>query len=276
MRATGAAGNASYRADGGQTEGLVVMAASVTGVAHRLAGRRCEDSFGWAQPRMGRLALVVADGVGSAGRGGEGADLAVGAACRHLLGSTGEWGQVECTAAIRTASEELELTGGAAATELSTTIVVAVLDAGDEGLRATLARVGDSTAFLLTGSGEWREVFGEAGEAEHRGGVYRTATGALPLPGRAEALDEIEVADVTLADVTALVLVTDGVAVPLRDGPGTVAPALAGLLRSGSTGELSPLELANAADFSRRGSHDDRTIVVAWPRPEGSASGTQR
>ncbi len=64
-------------------------------------------------------------------------------------------------------------------------------------------------------------------------------------------------------------LVTDGTANPLRDGPTTVAPALAAVLRGGPAGELSPLALAAAADFSRRGCQDDRTILVAWPRPAG-------
>jgi hypothetical protein len=59
-----------------------------------------------------------------------------------------------------------------------------------------------------------------------------------------------------------LVLVTDGVANPLRDGPSTVAPGLAEVLRT----TPSPLSLAGAADFSRRGAHDDRTILAAWLR----------
>ena len=49
-----------------------MLAASVAGVAHRLAGRRCEDAYAWAAPGPGRLAVIVADGVSTAGRGGEG------------------------------------------------------------------------------------------------------------------------------------------------------------------------------------------------------------
>ena len=69
---------------------------------------------------------------------------------------------------------------------------------------------------------------------------------------------------------SALVLLTDGVADPLREGPSTVAPALAAVLSGGHTGELAPLDLAHAADFSRRGCQDDRTILAAWPAGPGS------
>jgi hypothetical protein len=83
----------------------------------------------------------------------------------------------------------------------------------------------------------------------------------LPGPGR----EELETAAIELPRGAAIVLVTDGMANPLRDGPTTVAPELAEVLRAGAAGQLSPLALAAAADFSRRGCQDDRTIVVAWP-----------
>ncbi len=95
-------------------------------------------------------------------------------------------------------------------------------------------------------------------------------TDVLPLPGGAgSGLGAVETASVELPRGAALVLVTDGVANPLRDGPTTVAPALAEVLRGGLTGDLSPLGLSAAADFSRRGCQDDRTIVVAWAIPAG-------
>ena len=60
----------------------------------------------------------------------------------------------------------------------------------------------------------------------------------------------------------ALVLVTDGVADPLRDGPETVAPALAGAL-----GEPpDAVALVGLVDFSRQGCHDDRTLLGVWRR----------
>jgi hypothetical protein len=86
----------------------------------------------------------------------------------------------------------------------------------------------------------------------------------LPLGSRPGG-DTIETASVVLPAGAGLVLLTDGVADPVRDGPGTVAPALAEVLRGGPSGALTPLALAEAADFSRRGCQDDRTILAVWP-----------
>jgi serine/threonine protein phosphatase PrpC len=232
----------------------------VAGVSHRLAGRRCEDAYGWARPRPGRLALVIADGVSTAGRGGEGADKAIGAACQFLNGNDAvEWGKQTCEAAVRTASQDLWRAGGPEAAELSTTLVVALLQRDGEEVEAVVARVGDSTAFVLEGA-LWRELFRYPDDEELRG----LPVEVLPLR-EAAGTGAIETASATLRSASALVLLTDGVADPLREGPSTVAPALAAVLNGGHTGELAPLDLAHAADFSRRGCQDDRTILAAWP-----------
>ena len=241
LRRRASASQACYRADGGQSAEFVLLAASVAGVAHRLSGRRCEDAYAWALPRPGRLAVIVADGVSTAGRGGEGADIAVSAACEHLLTTEG-WSEMECLAALRAASEAVSGAGGRSAAELSTTLVVALVSASGAGAEVCLARVGDSSAFVLAGA-EWEELFPGRAEEELRGSVI----GVLPLGSRGDG-DAIETASVMLPAGAALVLLTDGVAAPLRDGPSTVAPAL-----------------ADAADFSRRGCQDDRTILAVWP-----------
>jgi hypothetical protein len=250
-------GEACYRADGGQSAEFVVLAASVAGVAHRLSGRRGEDAYAWVLPRPGRLAVIVADGVSTAGRGGEGADIAVSAACEHLLTAEG-WGEMECLAALRAASAAVSAAGGASAAELSTTLVVGLVSASEAGAEVYLARVGDSSAFVLAGAA-WNELFPGRAEEELRGSVI----GVLPLGSRGG--DAIETASMALPGGAALVLLTDGVADPLRDGPGTVAPALAEVLRGGPSGALTPLALADAADFSRRGCQDDRTVLAVWP-----------
>jgi len=257
LRRRAVPGEACYRADGGQSAEFVVLAASVAGVAHRLSGRRCEDAYAWALPRPGRLAVIVADGVSTAGRGGEGADIAVGAACEHLLAAEG-WGEMECLAALRAASEAVSAAGGASAAELSTTLVVALVSVSEAGAEVCLARVGDSSAFVLAGA-EWHELFPGRAEEELRGSVI----GVLPLGSHGG--DAIEIASVVLPGGAALVLLTDGVADPLRDGPGTVAPALAEVLGGGRSGALTPLALVDAADFSRRGCQDDRTVLAVWP-----------
>ncbi len=259
LRVQASASQACYRADGGQSAEFVVLAASVAGVAHRLSGRRCEDAYAWALRRPGRLAMIVGAGVSTAGRGGEGADIAVNAACEHLLSAEG-WSEMECLAALRAAGEAVSGAGGQSAAELSTTLVVALVSASRTGAEVFLARVGDSSAFVLAGA-EWEELFPGRAEEELRGSVI----GVLPLDSRGEG-DAIETASVTLPAGAALVLLTDGVADPLRDGPSTVAPALAEILAGGPTGALTPLALADAADFSRRGCQDDRTVLAAWPR----------
>ena len=309
LRSLVTAATAAYRAEAGRSDRFVVVASSVSGVSHRLSKRRCEDFFGWALPSPERLALVVADGVGSAGRGGEGAELAVDKVCRFLSGSQVGWGPAECFNAIAEAHAELERAGGPSAAELATTIVIALVTCGEGRASVTLARVGDSSAFSLSEGGEWRELFGLPGEAagDERGGERRreegeagvglivSATAVLPFgdgrkplkrreggaasgagsvrggeaPAAHAGLDRVspnpvEVVTLDLPVGAALVLVTDGVAEPLRDGPTTVAPQLAELLRGGPAGTLTPLELARAADFSRRGAHDDRTVLAAW------------
>ena len=143
LRARAGSSDASYRADGGESADFGVRAASVVGVSHRLSSRRCEDAYTWALPGPGRLVLVIADGVSTAGRGAEGAETAVSAARDYLLACpTG--GEMECAAAVRAASEELVRVGGASAAELSTTLVVALLSTAERG--AEVASPGLGTA----------------------------------------------------------------------------------------------------------------------------------
>jgi hypothetical protein len=239
------------------------VAACVAGTSHFLARRRCEDSWSWALGGDSRLAVAVADGVGSAGRGGEGADLVVEVASRWLaFGGQGGAGLGEgdseqvCEAAIAAANRELAACGGSVAGELATTLVVASVDGSG---KAALARVGDSTAMLLERNGTWQELFGGGGVEEDDGPLLGL-TAALPVEGSPFA----EIATADLANAAALVLMTDGLAEPLRDGPGTVAPAFGALVRQTREGEVGPLGLAHALSFSRRGAHDDRCAVVVW------------
>ncbi|HUB69647.1 MAG TPA: protein phosphatase 2C domain-containing protein [Acidimicrobiales bacterium] len=277
LRALAAAPDAAYRAEGGASGHFRVMAASVAGVSHRLAGKRCEDAYGWANPAPDRLALVVADGVSTAGRGGEGADLAVRAALRALSRDGEGWGEMAGLAAIRAADEEVTAAGGDAAAELSTTLVVALVEVSPGGCVVSVSRVGDSTAFTMGADGQWEEVFGPAGfsvPGDGGEGLKSTLVSVLPLASRMGAASSrahrggvpagVDTSVARLEPGGAFVLQSDGVADPLRDGPNTVAPALAELLWRAGRGEVTPLELAQAADFSRRGAHDDRTLLAAW------------
>ncbi len=259
LRTSVSAAGAAYRAEGGSSPYFGVMAASVAGVSHRLAARCNEDAFAWHVLGEARLGLAVADGVSSAGRGGEGAELAVAAATHWLACHEGEDGDL-CRGAVRSANERLLMARApqaGAAPELCTTLTVAVaVRAPGGGWTASLARVGDSTAFALRSGGRWEELFAcGAGDG--------TSTDAIPS-ARADGV-AVEVAPpVAMSSEEVLVLMTDGVANPLRDGPSTVAPALGGLTGAAAAGALSPAELLFHLDFSRRGSHDDRTVVMVW------------
>lgn len=229
------ASDAAVRADGGDGEWIAIRAVSLAGIRHRLAAQPAEDSFAWAQTAAG-WAVAVADGLGSVEGSAGAADRAVRAAVAVAGG-----GVPAAMAAARAAAE-----GGGA-----TTLIVAVVDPGG-GVQ--LGRIGDSTAFLVSADGRaWKELFGPSGDD----GVVRTSTAALPGDW------DPELTDTALEPGAVLVLATDGVADPWRDGPTTVAPGLADAV----AGHPSLLELARTVDFSRQGCHDDRTILAVWPAP---------
>jgi serine/threonine protein phosphatase PrpC len=243
--------------------------ASVAGVRHRLAGTPVQDGFAWAVDGD-RLVVAVADGLGGvpdsdttatraataaveavmAGRDA-GADevRAAMTAANQAIRSGPDLGANRVSAAI-TAANQAALGGGA------TTIVVAVLERPGD---VSLARVGDSSAFLVRGDdASWEELF-----AAPAGDAIGSTTAALP----ADDLQP-ERAAIRLEEHHVLVLATDGIADPWRDGPATVAPVLASALAH----PPAPLELAQLTDFSRQGCHDDRTMLAVWLR-QGTTAG---
>jgi serine/threonine protein phosphatase PrpC len=287
LRPAASAASAAYRADGGDGAVWSVRAASVAGVHHRLAGRGPEDAYAWRVLDAGpapTVILALADGVGSVERSAEASAAAVDAACAclaaQLVGAPAPAADARAAdaraadaraadaraagarwrEAFRAAAGAVDEAGGA------TTLVVAVVGADGRG---ALARVGDSTAFLLD-DGQWTELWPPIGNDD---GPVSTATAALSAAsGRNPAASgrnpaaapAIEVAEVTLGVGRALVLASDGIANPLRDGPTTVAPALAAALAAAPT----PLGLAVVVDFSRQGCFDDRTLLGLWPHPD--------
>ena len=120
----------------------------------------------------------------------------------------------------------------------------------------SLARVGDSWPSCGRPRGHWWQEFRTARRGR-RGAAPppcppRRRTG-VRRPSRSDAQD-------------VLLLATDGVADPWRDGPTTVAPVLAAALAQ----PPAPLELAHLANFSRQGCHDDRTMLVVWRRGDAA------
>jgi serine/threonine protein phosphatase PrpC len=238
LRAGGEAADSSYRAEGASTACFALRAVSVTGVRHRLAGQAGEDSFAWSLSGSS-LAVAVADGLGAV----PGSEAAARRASRA---------GVDAAAAGGAVSLGMEAANEAAAGGGATTLVLALLF---EDGTVEAVRIGDSTAFWIRDAGEsWLEVFGHPGGADDRVGTETDA-----LPGTAPAWER---ARITLRPSDVLVLATDGVADPWRDGPSTVAPALA----QGLAAHPGALELARLADFSRQGCHDDRTLVSLWLR----------
>jgi serine/threonine protein phosphatase PrpC len=266
------AATASVRADGADTGWCVLRAASMVGVRHRLAGRPVEDAWAWGGAEE-HVVLAVADGVGSLPASGPVATAAVAAA---VAAASAVAAAVAPASAVVAASATCSVGGGDAAPgdppapwpdlalqaavvaanaavsgveDGATTLVVALV--GRDG-SADVIRVGDSTAFVLS-DGTWSELFVDADGADMRS----PATAALP-----SVAPRSESARVELGPGDALMLVTDGVGDPLRDGPGTVGPGLA----DGLAEAPHPLALAGLIDFSRQGCHDDRTLAAIWLR----------
>ena len=259
----GEASCAAVRADGASAGWVTVRAASVAGVRHRLAGQHCDDFYAWS---LGEdlIALAVADGLGSipgssqtAARASRAAvTAATGAAA---TGAAAAGGAGEPAVAMRAA---FSAANAAAAGGGATTLVLALVSRDG---RVEVGRVGDSTAFILRG-GEASEMFPAPADD-----IVGTETLALPVvadasAGGGAALQEAVFwersgGELGVGDV--VVLASDGVADPWRDGPQTVGPAMTGLV----TGFPSPLDLAAAVDFSRQGCHDDRTMLCVWLSP---------
>jgi serine/threonine protein phosphatase PrpC len=246
LRAGGDSSTAGVRAEEGDTDRWSLRVASVAGVRHRLVGVGNEDAFAFAARPDGRLLVAVADGVGSVPGSARAAAVGVVVALASLSGGDGG-GPSSLIGAVAEANDAVAALDGGACT-----LVVGQLT--DDGAW-TLARVGDSSAFVL-GDGAWAEAFGPPVDDE---GVP-VATSALP-----RAVPDIEEAAGFLAPEDVLILTTDGVANPLRDGPTSVAPALAEALAE----PPGALALAGITDFSRQGCFDDRTILAVWSRPSG-------
>ncbi len=262
LRPAGSVTDAGVRADGGRAGPWDLRAASVAGVRHRLAGAAGDDAYAWrlvgAEDSGQVLVVAVADGVGAVAGSAAASRAAVLAGCDALERTldpaapdpvnVAVAGSEAVGEAVAAAGRAVELAGGA------TTLVVAAL--GPAGM-GWAARIGDSTALVLE-RGAWRWLWPDQTDPDR---PASTATAALPA-----ADPDVEVAAVHLTPGDRLVLVTDGVGDPLRDGPTTVAPALAAAL----AGDPGPVELAALVDFSRQGCLDDRTLVVLrWEPPAG-------
>jgi serine/threonine protein phosphatase PrpC len=259
------AGGEPYRpdtvADGGSAFGLTVRAASVRGLYKRYTGGpRQDDICLRLHESSGTLIAAVADGVSGAPRSDLGAALAVrhatAAVSRRLDVRDGggvDWAGVFEQAAWalveehRRASGDLSSGVEEAARTLATTLLVAAVRGSD----VEVAAVGDSPAFVLTG----KDYDAIVGSPESVDGFVGGAVESLP-----RFSGSVEVARRSLERGSALLLCTDGLAMPLAGGDGEVGAALARELAR----PPDVVDFARLLDFSRSTYDDDRSLIAVW------------
>jgi hypothetical protein len=137
-------------------------------------------------------------------------------------------------------------------------LVCAIIEPAHEAsLRAYLIGIGDSPAWVLTGSGDFVQVL--ASKEESASGISSSAVSGLPRVPTGLAPTVVEVAPGEV-----LLVGTDGVGDPLGSGQGAVGD----LIRAIAGGQRRPslIEFAHGVDFSRETFDDDRTLVAVWPQ----------
>jgi Protein phosphatase 2C len=243
-------------ADGGSAFGLTVRAASVRGLHKRFVGGPRQDDLCLAlNAASSTLIAAVADGVSSAPRSDLGAALAVryatAAAARQLDAGEIDWPGVFEQAAWALVAEGDRL--GEDALAFATTLVVAAVSVEDAGVvTVQVAAVGDSPAFRLHG----RTYDPIVDSRPSEDGLIGGGVAALPRDAR-----ELVAGSCTVGSRDALLLCSDGVALPLAGGEGELGRALA---RELST-PPDVVDFARLLDFSRSTYDDDRTLIAVWP-----------
>ncbi|MGP4009190.1 protein phosphatase 2C domain-containing protein [Streptomyces sp. 4N124] len=242
-------------------ESVVVRAASLAGTSHLHEGKARQDEYCISQ--VGNVIIAaVADGLGSADFSHHGAGLAVHRACHHVRTILKADGNVEALgfeAIVGELNRELtelagELTVGP--DRVSTTVVVLVAEqrGPDEAWPFVTARVGDSTVRLLRDD-QWPTIFQD--QDDHAGPVNNVQ----PLPS-SPAVPQVAHGEWHAGDV--IVLLSDGVDVPLGRGAGAVGRELAQAWKT----PPEPLQFVSQLSFRRRATADDRTAVAFWRHDE--------
>lgn len=236
--------------------GLQIRAASLRGLMHRHHGTPRQDAYSVTYDQAtATTVVVVCDGVGSLPRSGEAAAF-VTTRLPDLYRLHRDW-----TTAVQAVNDELlahverTLAGlkpeQRAANEMATTVVAAAIAPDGRGMRASVVRSDDSTAWLLGTGGSWLPVSAleEAGDAAVHTGAVRA------LPQTAVGLHHAEVA----LDGVALFVMTDGVGTPLAD-----SAEVRDTLAAWWAGPPPVFEFGRQVGFDRRSHLDDRTVVGVW------------
>lgn len=232
----------------------LVVGASVAGSSHRRDALPCQDAFAF-RIEGGRVAMAVADGLGSAARADEGARVAVDAACEALDAACDLEAAARAMAvAARAALEEHAVLEGCDLRDLACTLITVAATVGG----AAAAHVGDGAAVVETDDG----------------------IALLSPPGPSEYVDEV---DPITADgweervrvgrletgVRAVAVLTDGCqrAALRPDGEpsaGFFAPLFSYVAESADPAEAEQ-DLVTLLDGAKMSEHsdDDKTLVLA-------------
>jgi hypothetical protein len=248
-----------FAADGGELGGFQVLAASVAGQKHLHEGSQRQDAYYFASLGSDGAILAIADGVSSHPLAAIGADVAVFAAVRGYLKTTGEEDGDDMLSerlsaavdrgedAVFEAANQMRVE----AAELSTTLLLADLRRGADGeVAVTVAGVGNSSALALVPGSPPAVI---AGPPE--GGSPPQYHQFLPGDTGRAGIDRAR-----LPAGAALVLATDGFADDLH-----ASPAVGDWLWDRIAAAGSPIEFAHVLSYRRQGTNDDLTAVVARP-----------
>ena len=255
---------------------LDLRAASVRGRSHRYGAKARQDSYAFRCD--GRYAVaVVTDGVSQGQLSQHAAEWAARVGSHLVLQelqerrpSSLDWGRVlEIIAArIERNGRRLLTRAGVPGAEalpreaiagyMATTALFGVVDlcpVDDGGHLVQTFAYGDTSAWILRPGKGWIPQHQVKNSATT---IASSETSALPLvrgPVTAPAPVRLRPDDV-------LVLVTDGLGDPLRDGTGSVGDFLA---HSWASPPDTALEFAAHVDFARKSHDDDRTALAMWP-----------
>jgi hypothetical protein len=253
--------------DGGETDAVVLRAASCRGISHRLESEVRQDSIAVSTDPSGRwLAAAVADGVGSSARSHLGSLIAAESAVRILLGLVSRSEEVDPRVVMASVAWEMRLSADQASPgangldrEIASTLCIALIDTtsdhGESGSRAQLWRVGDSTAAQLR-AGEWDFLFTDTCDEEAEGALLDSSTRSLPSDW-----DRIESDECVVTPSSPLFLMTDGVSLPLA-GARQVRDYLAACWAQAPY----PLAFLGQMEFRRRTFTDDRSVIGIWSK----------
>ncbi len=251
-------------ADAGSLGPFWVAAASIAGLSHQHHARTGQDNYSFALAAdEGAVVLAVADGLGSRVTTSQ---LGSALLARAVCGALAAYDTKEVlksprdivASAVTDANDQVQRSRERAFPELTdrdlaSTIAVCWIPFESKVLPLVAGVVGDCAVFTLAG-GEYYSVFPRGGAA------LNVVDHHLPGPSPAEGL-VVEIAP--LAGVGAVVVTTDGLAEDIFG-----SPAVREWLAERWSCPVGPHRMLDALRYRRRGSQDDRTAVVLWPRPD--------